>query len=92
MAAKRPQAISNLSRGFYVGVERGSLQRALGYREIASDADLENANAIAAHRALGFEEKSVGCTFEGQWIASSATRSPTIVQQGKERSYADLRR
>jgi aminoglycoside 6'-N-acetyltransferase I len=30
--------------------------RAMGYHEIASDAELENAGGIAAHRALGFEE------------------------------------
>lgn len=29
--------------------------RTLGFREIASDVDLTNANGIAAHRALGFE-------------------------------------
>jgi aminoglycoside 6'-N-acetyltransferase I len=30
--------------------------RAEGYHEIASDAELENRNGIAAHRALGYEE------------------------------------
>jgi aminoglycoside 6'-N-acetyltransferase I len=30
--------------------------RAMGHYEMASDADLENADSIAAHRALGFEE------------------------------------
>lgn len=30
--------------------------RAAGYREIASDTELENAVGIAAHRALGYEE------------------------------------
>lgn len=30
--------------------------RALGYPEIASDTELENADSIAAHRALGYEE------------------------------------
>jgi aminoglycoside 6'-N-acetyltransferase I len=33
-----------------------SRARALGYREIASDALLDNAGGIAAHRALGYEE------------------------------------
>jgi aminoglycoside 6'-N-acetyltransferase I len=32
--------------------------RAEGYREIASDVELENEGSIAAHRALGFEEVS----------------------------------
>ncbi|HEX9245721.1 MAG TPA: GNAT family N-acetyltransferase [bacterium] len=30
--------------------------RALGYREIASDAEIDNADGIATHRALGYEE------------------------------------
>jgi aminoglycoside 6'-N-acetyltransferase I len=30
--------------------------RAAGHPEIASDTELENANGIAAHRALGYEE------------------------------------
>lgn len=30
--------------------------RAMGYQEIASDADLDNTDGIAAHRALGYEE------------------------------------
>ena len=30
--------------------------RAMGYTEIASDAEMTNANGIAAHRALGYEE------------------------------------
>jgi aminoglycoside 6'-N-acetyltransferase I len=30
--------------------------RAAGHLEIASDAELENADGVAAHRALGFEE------------------------------------
>ena len=30
--------------------------RAMGYTEIASDAELENADGLAAHRALGYEE------------------------------------
>jgi aminoglycoside 6'-N-acetyltransferase I len=30
--------------------------RAMGYQEIASDAELGNAEGIAAHRALGYEE------------------------------------
>jgi aminoglycoside 6'-N-acetyltransferase I len=30
--------------------------RAAGHREIASDAEMENADGIAAHRALGYEE------------------------------------
>lgn len=30
--------------------------RALGYEEIASDSELDNAEGIAAHRALGYEE------------------------------------
>ena len=30
--------------------------RAAGHHEMASDADLENADGIAAHRALGYEE------------------------------------
>ena len=30
--------------------------RAAGHREIASDSRVENANGIAAHAALGFEE------------------------------------
>jgi aminoglycoside 6'-N-acetyltransferase I len=30
--------------------------RAMGYPEIASDAELDNADGIAAHRALGYEE------------------------------------
>ena len=30
--------------------------RAVGYHEIASDADLENADGIAAHLAMGYEE------------------------------------
>jgi aminoglycoside 6'-N-acetyltransferase I len=30
--------------------------RAAGHHEIASDAEIENAEAIAAHRALGYEE------------------------------------
>jgi aminoglycoside 6'-N-acetyltransferase I len=30
--------------------------RAAGHDEIASDAEIDNANAIAAHRALGWEE------------------------------------
>jgi len=33
-----------------------TLARAQGYTEIASDVGLENANSIAAHRALGYEE------------------------------------
>jgi aminoglycoside 6'-N-acetyltransferase I len=55
--------------GWYVenGVQRRGIGRALmdaaeayaradGYREIASDTDLENADGIGAHRALGYEE------------------------------------
>jgi aminoglycoside 6'-N-acetyltransferase I len=30
--------------------------RAMGHHEIASDSDIENADGIAAHRALGYEE------------------------------------
>ncbi|MCC7106846.1 MAG: GNAT family N-acetyltransferase [Chloroflexi bacterium] len=30
--------------------------RAMGHAEIASDSDLENADGISAHRALGYEE------------------------------------
>jgi aminoglycoside 6'-N-acetyltransferase I len=30
--------------------------RAMGYTEIASDAELENADGIAAHRAVGYQE------------------------------------
>ena len=30
--------------------------RALGYSELASDAEIDNTVSIAAHRALGFEE------------------------------------
>jgi aminoglycoside 6'-N-acetyltransferase I len=30
--------------------------RSLGRREIASDAEMENSDGIAAHLALGFEE------------------------------------
>ena len=30
--------------------------RAAGYHEIASDTDIDNASAIAAHRALGYQE------------------------------------
>ena len=30
--------------------------RALGHDEIASDSELDNLKAIAAHRALGYEE------------------------------------
>jgi len=28
----------------------------MGYTEIASDAEMDNADGIAAHRAVGFEE------------------------------------
>jgi len=33
-----------------------ALARAAGHHEIASDAEIENAQGIAAHRALGFDE------------------------------------
>ena len=33
-----------------------SRARGMGHTEIASDAELENADGIAAHRALGYEE------------------------------------
>jgi aminoglycoside 6'-N-acetyltransferase I len=55
--------------GWYVerGLQRHGIGRALvdaaeewaraaGHHEIASDAELENADAIAAHRALGYQE------------------------------------
>jgi aminoglycoside 6'-N-acetyltransferase I len=44
------------------GVGRALMQaaearaRAAGYREIASDVEIDNADGIAAHRALGFDE------------------------------------
>ena len=47
--------------------------RAAGHAEIASDTELENANGIAAHRALGFEEVERAVYFRR---SLSSQRSP----------------
>jgi hypothetical protein len=49
----------------------------MGHHEIASDSELENADAIAAHRALGYEEVERVVCFRRSLDNANTTLQPS---------------